>query len=111
MGSVILDSDEPVLVEFSLRAGEQEVHGVVEDLTMKSKLALSGAMSAIRGMASDLMDTINRMSKKPSEVEVGFGIKFDAEAGALIAKAGTEASMNVLLKWQKEMFGTAEEER
>ena len=40
--------------------------------------------------------------ERPTTVELEFGIKLDAEAGALVARAGAEASFNVKLIWQRE---------
>jgi hypothetical protein len=39
------------------------------------------------------------MAERPAGVQVAFGLKFDAEAGAFIAKTGMEASVNVTLTW------------
>jgi len=42
------------------------------------------------------------ISENFKEVQVEFGVKLDVEAGALIAKTGVEATINVTLTWERE---------
>ena len=42
------------------------------------------------------------MARKPDEVEIEFGVKLNAEAGALIARTGTEGHFQVTVRWSKE---------
>jgi hypothetical protein len=67
----------------------------------RSGAALEDAMTLIQNMTTRVRTTIAAMVERPSEIEVAFGIKFDAEAGVLVAKAGVEASINVLLRWKE----------
>jgi hypothetical protein len=39
---------------------------------------------------------------EPACVEVSFGIKFDIQAGAIIAKTGLESSLNVKMVWNSD---------
>jgi len=74
-----------------------------DETTTTSAKALDSSMDTIAYMAKQVTSTVDSMDKaRPNEVTVKFGIKFDARAGAIIAKAGIEASMNVELKWQDE---------
>jgi hypothetical protein len=57
-------------------------------------------MRIVRQMSARLTHTVDEMTHRPSDVELSFGIKFDAEAGALIAKAGVEAAVSVTLRWR-----------
>ena len=52
-------------------------------------------------MARRVRETVDALTDPPSQVEVEFGLKLDAEAGAFIAKVGTEAAINVKLTWEK----------
>ncbi len=97
-------SKTPLLVEFSIGPGVRQVARTKKDipgLAKKTRKALDEAMAGINDMAERVAQTVEKMTKSPSEIEVSFGIKFDAETGVLIAKAGLEASINVTLKWQK----------
>lgn len=96
--------DEIILVEFDSGAGLQPV-SISDNLTEmaeKSSEAVSKAMMTIRHMAVRTIESVKKLSDPPDAVEVQFGIKLDAEAGALVAKAGTEASINVKLTWRSE---------
>ena len=42
------------------------------------------------------------MTEIPDEIELEFSVKFSADAGVIIAKAGAEASATITLTWKKE---------
>ena len=102
-----IDPDAPILVDFSMpgvqpvaimRGGEE-----LEKLAEKSQKALDQAMNTIHHMAQRVVVTMKALPKSelPDKVEVEFGLKLDAEAGAMIAKAGAEASIVVTLAWER----------
>jgi hypothetical protein len=95
--------DLPILVEFSPRPGVRQVSLSMapEELAGKSALALDRAMSTVRQMAKRVTDAVDKITDKPDKVEVEFGLKLDAEAGAYIAKASTEAGFKVMLTWER----------
>lgn len=99
-----INENVPVLVEFTARPGVQQVSLSPADLAEKSRKALDSAMNTVHHMARRVVDTINKLADKPSVLEVSFGLKLDAETGAIIAKAGAEASINVTLKWERDIF-------
>ena len=99
------NTDLVVLVDFDADGTEAVAKGVLSvpgDLMEKSQQAIDRAMGTIRGMAARVMDSLKEVSDPPNKVEVSFGIKLDAEAGAMVARAGTEASINVTLTWTKD---------
>lgn len=98
-----IDAGEPVLVQFEQR-GLQPVSRDDHLLVEKSQQALESAMSTIRTMGKRIVATIKKIDKtdRPAEVEVEFGLVLEAEAGALIAKAKTQAAFTVKLKWVAE---------
>jgi hypothetical protein len=94
--------DREVLVEFVQRPGVQQVALTPSEVAEKSAEALDSAMNTIRQMAGKVCATVAAMTERPAGVQVAFGLKFDAEAGAFIAKTGLEASVNVTLTWSTE---------
>jgi hypothetical protein len=40
------------------------------------------------------------MTRQPDEVEIKFGVKLDAEVGALIARTGVQGQFEVKLTWR-----------
>ena len=97
--------DITILVEFPDRPGVRAVSlkDSAEELAEKSAQALDKAMDTVRGMAVRSVKAVKDLTDPPDNIEVEFGIKLDAEAGAMVAKAGTEASFNVTLTWQREV--------
>ncbi|MEU6123671.1 CU044_2847 family protein [Streptomyces sp. NPDC047123] len=88
-----------ILVEFQQRGGVRQVALNAPEAMAQSARAVDQAMETIRAMAERVRGTVARMDLRPDGVEVTFGIKFDTEAGAVIAKAGVEASVSVTLRW------------
>lgn len=72
-----------------------------EQAKEKSEKAMAEAMNNIEEMACRINALRDRIPQEFSQVEVEFGIKFNWELGALITKAGAEASINVTLTWSK----------
>ena len=58
-------------------------------------------MGTIHKMADKVNTTIQKIENKPNHVEMEFGIKFDVEVGALVAKVTTEASMTIKMTWDQ----------
>lgn len=98
------DGDEadlyaPVIVEMGAAPGLREVSLNSADVLKRSGKALQQAMGAVRSMAERVHETVSSLAERPSQVTVEFGIKFDTEAHAVVAKAGSEASLKVKLTW------------
>lgn len=106
-----IDSDAPLLVDFGSQGamtlgapGGTLGAGQLDDLTERSQRALKSAMHAIQDMSRRITATIESLPsvERPTTVELEFGLKLDADAGALIARAGAEASFTVKLIWEGE---------
>ena len=99
------DDDDVILVEFAPASGVRSVSRspkeMLEESIENSKKAIERAMKSMRGMAKKTMRTIREIpiSDRPNTISVSFGLKLDAEAGAVVAKAGAEAALNVTMTW------------
>jgi hypothetical protein len=94
----------PILIEFSPRPGVEAVaifDKNPEDLRKKSEEALNSAMKNIEEMANRISNLHDKIPVEFSQVEVEFGITFDWKVGALLAEAGTGASIKVTLTWSR----------
>ena len=99
--------DDVILVDFrstsasGLLPVSRGVKEIYEESVENSKRAIDRAMDTMRGMARKTMATIKDIpiTERPNSISVTFGIKLDAEAGAMVAKAGVEASINVTMTW------------
>jgi predicted RecB family nuclease len=99
-----VNEDVPILVEFEVVPGREQVSRSVEDLAAKSAEALDNAMGAIYQMARRTYSVVRALpiAERPAEIEVDFNLKLTSEAGVVLAKAGLESSINVKLKWQRD---------
>ena len=95
--------DEVILVELTPVAGVRSVSVSTTDMLEKSKEAIDHAMKSMQGMAKKTVRAIKKIpiSERPHTVEVSFGLKLTAEGGALVAKAGVEAAINVTMTWNR----------
>jgi len=60
------------------------------------------ALDRIRPAAQTIIQKLRALHDPPDEIEVEFGLKLNAQAGAFIAAAGTEANYKVTLTWKRE---------
>ena len=61
--------------------------------------AFNLALNTIQLTASSVVETLNTLDEKPSIARVDFAIKFDAEAGVMLAKSNSDAQLRVSLSW------------
>jgi tRNA A37 methylthiotransferase MiaB len=104
----VTDSDasesKPILIEFSPRPGVDAVaiwDKKPEELKKKSEEALNSAMKNIEEMANRIYTMQKNIPVEFSQVEVEFGISFDWKVGAILAEAGTSASLKVTLTGER----------
>lgn len=101
MGNISIDECTPIIVEFAPRPGMKQVGIFSTDVVEKSVQAIDIAMNTIYYMAKRVSSTVEEIDIKPESVGIEFGLKLDADIGAMIAKAGSEATLNVKLTWGK----------
>lgn len=102
------------LVEFPLEDGtsvwveveEMERPGPVpaargESVPERARQTFEAALEKVRPLAEAVVRQLRALADPPDEVEVEFGLKLNAEAGAVLAAAGTEAHYKVTLTWKR----------
>lgn len=72
-----------------------------------AKLSLERALSDVRDAAAAALGQFQEMASKPDEVEIVFGVKLDAQAGAIIAKTGVQGHFEIKLKWDRHSIAAA----
>lgn len=87
----------------------------VEDLTTARKTMRGSGPPSVKqvtttfesviGKLKPVVETVTRelasLAKAPDLVEVEFAVKLSADAGVIIARAGSEASLRVKVGWKK----------
>ena len=103
------------LVEFPLEDGtsmlveieEPDQSGLVkasrsDDVVAKAHQTLEKSLEKVKPAAQFVIQKLRELHDAPDEVQVSFGLKLSAEAGAVLASGGVEANYMVTLKWAKE---------
>lgn len=91
-GPVVIevDSNDPGFSPVSRKPGEEII-----DVSER----FDGALDKVRGAAVSALRTFRDKSLDPDEVSLEFGVKFNASAGAVIAKTAVEGHLTVKLVW------------
>jgi hypothetical protein len=103
------------LIEFPLEDGtsmlveiEEPEHGGLvkasrsDDVITKAHQTLEKSLEKVKPAAQFVIQKLRELHDAPDEVQVSFGLKLSAEAGAVLASAGAEANYTVTLKWVRE---------
>lgn len=99
-GSVLVEIDEVPGVAPAGRTGR---------VLHEARTTFEKAVGEVRDAAAAALAQFTTMSRAPDEVELKFGIKLDAEAGALIARTGIQGQFEVKLKWRRDESTVDEE--
>ncbi|MCX4974758.1 CU044_2847 family protein [Streptomyces sp. NBC_00620] len=69
------------------------------DGTVQAARTFEGSLEGVRAAAESALRVFRDGSLRPDSVEIEFGVKLTAEAGALIAKSAVEGHLLVKLSW------------
>jgi hypothetical protein len=72
----------------------------VNDMVVQAKQSLEPALDSIRAMANVSLERLQDLAQRHDELEVEFGVRLNAEAGAVIAKTQAEGHLKVKLAWR-----------
>ncbi|MCX5090088.1 CU044_2847 family protein [Streptomyces sp. NBC_00365] len=70
-----------------------------ENGVVQATRTFEGALEGVRSAAESALRVFRDGSLRPGSVEIEFGVKLTAEAGALIAKSAVEGHLVVKLSW------------
>ncbi|MEU6534447.1 CU044_2847 family protein [Streptomyces sp. NPDC047000] len=111
MGSAEDGMDGPIYVEVDTGSAEDGLDGVFDGIGTRGNPA-ARVLDATRHVYEDGLELARRCATraairlgdlgeglKPDEVELQLSIKFDAELGAVLAKSGAEAQLQVTFRW------------
>lgn len=71
------------------------------ELIEKAAMDFERALDTIKPAAATIIKKIRSLNDVPDEIDVQFGLKLTASAGAVVAAAGVDANYTVTLKWKK----------
>jgi hypothetical protein len=93
-----LPDGAPVLIEIE-DAGSTQRIGRGQEIAERAEQSFIDAISRIRPAAEIIVEAFRKLNT-PAEMDLEFGIKFNAKAGAFIASVDSEATFKVMLKWK-----------
>jgi len=107
---------EKQLAEFSLSDGtkflvevEETEYDVIERVALPSgrivlqaKQSFEEALEKVKPVASTIISKLRDLNTPADEVEVKFGLKLTADAGAIFTSVGGEVSYEITLKWKQD---------
>ncbi|MEO1564328.1 MAG: CU044_2847 family protein [Pseudomonadota bacterium] len=68
--------------------------------SMPSAETLTSAIEEVKPVIEAVTRQAESFSVRPAEVSLNLGLKFTAKVGVVLAKAGTEGTINLGLKWK-----------
>lgn len=91
--TILVEVDEPNTSPGLVPAGREE------DTIERASRTFEHALDTIKPVAEAVINKLSSLPERPSEVEVKFGLKLTAEAGAIIAAVSAEANFEISLTW------------
>jgi hypothetical protein len=76
--------------------------GRLGDAAARVSSTYDQALDGVRRAADATLRQFRQLATRPDQVEVEFGVKLTAEAGAVIAHTGGEAHLTVRLTWSSD---------
>ena len=77
----------------------------VDEIVVKARVSLETAMDQVRTVANATLGKLQDLAQQPEQVEVEFGVRLNAEAGAVIARTQAEGHLQVKLTWTRPEVG------
>jgi hypothetical protein len=87
-----VDDDEPGVERAAL----------VDDALVRATARLDESLDQVRRVAELTLGKLDELSRSPDTVEVEFGIRLNAAAGAVIARTQAEGHLQVTLGWARQ---------
>ena len=97
-----LSSGESILVEVNVEESGGMVPAASRGLREKAQATFEEALAKVRPAAETVLRQLREMHQSPDEIQVEFGLKLSAEAGAIIAASGMEANYKITLTWKRD---------
>lgn len=70
-------------------------------LVLKAQQTFEEALEKVQPVASTIISKLRNLNTPADEVEVKFGLKLTADAGAIFTSVGGEVSYEITLKWNQ----------
>jgi hypothetical protein len=75
--------------------------GLADDVIEAAKYSFDQAIDKIKPVANAVISRVRSLNEPADEVEVKFGLKMNAQLGAVIASGTAEVNYEITLKWKQ----------
>jgi hypothetical protein len=96
-----LDGGGAVFVEVADDEPGIEQAARADDLVVRARVSLENALDQVRAVANTALARLRDLAEQPQQIQVEFGIRLNAEAGAVIARTQAEGHLQVTLTWTR----------
>lgn len=96
-----LESGGSIWVEVETAPGAPS-RGVAEKTITAALPTFEAALENVRPIANTIIAKLKNLTIIPDQIQVEFGLKLTAQAGAILASASGEANLKVALTWKRE---------
>jgi hypothetical protein len=96
-----VDAENAVLVEVDLDEPEIGPASRAGDVIRSATTSFDGALANVRTAAAVALANFRDMDVRPDEIQLEFGLKLNAQAGAVIAKTSLDGHLQVTLTWRR----------
>ena len=93
--SVFVEVDEPEGAGGTVRAARPG------ELAEKAQVTFEEAVQRIRPAAEAILGKLRDLQEPPDQVAIEYGLKLNAQAGAIVASASADAHYKVTLSWRR----------
>lgn len=93
------------LITIEIESGNKNItRGSKLDTNQSEKMLpkFEAAISTVQKIGNLVVNQIDKLISKPDSVTVKVGLKFTAEAGAIIAKTSAEGNLELSMTWKKD---------
>lgn len=98
----MLEDGSSVLIEAETVSGRPVMRGGrTTELISKADETFEQALRRVGPTSAAIVERFRDLSQQPDEIEIEFGVKVNAEAGAIIAKTSGEANFRITIRWKR----------
>jgi Trypsin-co-occurring domain 1 len=81
--------------------GMRRAGRTADEMWVKAATNLDQGLDGVRSAANATLSKLQNLARKPDEIELEFGVRLTAAAGAVIANTSAEGHLQVRLAWTK----------
>lgn len=97
-----LGDGSSVLIETETVSGRPVTRGGrATEMISKADQTFEQALRRVGPTSAAIVERFRDLSQQPDEIEIEFGVKVNAEAGAIIAKTSGEANFRIAVRWKR----------